>query len=155
MPPRSFDLSTAAPQRALTLSLKRDSELANLRRPPSAIVVPSRAKYSTVQPEPVTFPTEDIQSNGGDNRVRIGSSVVVRFAATNRVRKLTISEHANNPKDGIVWAKSPLGEALMNASVDEEVEYEVNKERVVAVVQSISHPPIELYDLPKLAPGAA
>jgi transcription elongation GreA/GreB family factor len=65
--------------------------------------------------------------------------VVVRFAATNRVRKLTISEHANNPKDGIVWAKSPLGEALMNASVDEEVEYEVNKESFVAVVQSISH----------------
>jgi very-short-patch-repair endonuclease len=153
-PPRSFDLSTAA-TRASTLSLKGDSELTNLRRPPSAIVVPSRAKHSTVHPEAATSPMEDIQSKGGDNRVRIGSSVVVRFAATNSVRKLTISEHVNNPKDGIVWAKSPLGEALMNASVDEEVEYEVNKKRFVAVVQRISQPSIELYDLPRLAPGAA
>jgi very-short-patch-repair endonuclease len=81
-----------------------------------------------------TVPPTSQNSSG----ITIGDCVTVRYVENDRVRKLRISEDQNEPSSGIVWARSPLGAALLHAQVDDEIEYELKPgEHRVVVVQSI------------------
>ncbi|HLH95613.1 MAG TPA: AAA domain-containing protein [Xanthobacteraceae bacterium] len=70
--------------------------------------------------------------------IGIGDWVTVRYVENNRVRKLRISADQNEPGKGIIWARSPLGAALLRATIDDEVEYELKPgENRVVLVQAI------------------
>jgi very-short-patch-repair endonuclease len=70
--------------------------------------------------------------------VGIGDWVTVRYVESNRVRKLQISEDQHEPDNGVIWARSPLGAALMDAVIDDEVEYELQPgQHRLVVVQAI------------------
>jgi transcription elongation GreA/GreB family factor len=54
------------------------------------------------------------------------------------VRKLQISEEQDEPENGVIWSRSPLGAALLDATIDDEVEYELKPgQHRVVVVQAI------------------
>jgi transcription elongation GreA/GreB family factor len=75
---------------------------------------------------------------GNRTGVGIGDWVTVRYVETNRVRKLQISEDLNEPDNGVIWARSALGAALLDAAIDDEVEYELKPgEHKVVVVQAV------------------
>ena len=70
--------------------------------------------------------------------IEIGDWVTVRYVDSNRVRRLQISEDVNEPDNGVIWARSSLGAALLDAVIDNEVEYELKPgERKVVVAQAI------------------
>ena len=70
--------------------------------------------------------------------IDIGDWVTVRYADSDRVRKLQISEDQHEPDNGVIWVRSPLGAALLHAAIDDEVEYELKPgEAKIVVVQAV------------------
>jgi transcription elongation GreA/GreB family factor len=74
--------------------------------------------------------------------VGTGDWVTVRYVESNRVRKLQISEDQHEPDNGVIWARSPLGAALLDSVIDDEVEYELEPgQHRLVVVQAIEAAP--------------
>jgi very-short-patch-repair endonuclease len=70
--------------------------------------------------------------------IGIGDWVTLRYVDNNRVRKLQISEDQHEPENGVIWSRSTLGAALLDATIDDEVEYELKPgQHRVVVVQAI------------------
>jgi transcription elongation GreA/GreB family factor len=56
--------------------------------------------------------------------------------------RLSVSE--NNPSDGVVHVRQPLGTAILGASVDEEITVKIGNRTRTAVIEKIEKPrPVE------------
>jgi len=53
-------------------------------------------------------------TNGG---AKIGDFVVVRYNDTNKLRRILLSETENDPEQGIVHVKQPLGTAILGQTL--------------------------------------
>jgi transcription elongation GreA/GreB family factor len=62
--------------------------------------------------------------------------VVVRFGDTQNLRTLVLREEGLDLNNGIITLEHPLGEALLNRSEDDEIEYEFDgRMRTAAILK--------------------
>jgi very-short-patch-repair endonuclease len=90
----------------------------------------------TAPPSPARREVETLKAltNGG---AKIGDFVVVRYNDTNKLRRILLSGTENDPEQGIVHVKQPLGAAILGADVDDEIEFPQEKGIGIAVIERI------------------
>ena len=76
----------------------------------------------------------DVSRIGG---AKIGDFVVVRYNDTNKLRRILLSSTENNPDQGVVHVKQPLGAAILGANVDDEIEFPHGRATRTAVIERI------------------
>jgi very-short-patch-repair endonuclease len=92
------------------------------------------------QPEPaapVPMPTEmpDLEMAEGPF-VQVGDRIVVRFGDTQNQRTLVLRRQGLDLDNGVITLEHPLGEALLNCSEDDEIEYEFDgRVRTAAILK--------------------
>jgi very-short-patch-repair endonuclease len=68
--------------------------------------------------------------------IEIGDRVVVRFGETQNQRTLVLRRDGLDLDNGFITLEHPLGEALLNCSEDDEIEYEFDgKTRIAAILK--------------------
>jgi hypothetical protein len=68
--------------------------------------------------------------------VQVGDRVVVRFGDKQNSRTLVLREEGLDLNNGIITLEHPLGEALLNRSEDDEIEYEFDgRMRTAAILK--------------------
>lgn len=100
------------------------------------------AKAEEAGDEGGAYPTQaadevDVEDEGEDTTVAPGDIVMVHFADTRQTRKFRISPDRHAPEEGIVGIAQPIAQALLGSSIDEEVEFSVDGQRRIAIVQQI------------------
>jgi transcription elongation GreA/GreB family factor len=71
--------------------------------------------------------------------IQVGDFVVVRYNDTNKLRRIFLSGTENRPEDGIVHVSQPLGQAVLGADIDDEIQFPHGKGTRSAVVERIEH----------------
>ncbi len=69
--------------------------------------------------------------------VEPGDTVIVRFD-DNRIRRFRLSTDTNRPEDGVVHVNQPIGLALLGNGLEEEIEFVVDGQSRVVVIENIS-----------------
>jgi very-short-patch-repair endonuclease len=69
--------------------------------------------------------------------VEPGDTVIVRYD-DNRIRRFRLSTDDNRPEDGVVHVSQPIGLALLGNGLEEEVEFVVDGNSRVVVIEKIS-----------------
>jgi very-short-patch-repair endonuclease len=58
--------------------------------------------------------------------IQVGDSVIVRYLDDNKTMSFVLSDEGDDPVNGIVSARSPLGSQLVGCNEEDEVEFEAN-----------------------------
>ena len=135
---RRVDAATAAVSPGASRAESKDvgstqSSVVSQQEPPSSAVVATRS------PEPKS--ATDAYSNEGfldAIQVEIGDLVVIRFDdKPEKPLRVRLSRTENKPEAGVISVTEPLGEALLGASEDDEVEIKVSGRVRVAHIECI------------------
>ncbi|HEX2240764.1 MAG TPA: AAA domain-containing protein, partial [Actinomycetota bacterium] len=78
-----------------------------------------------------------------DHVARVGDYLVIRYTDTNKVMRVRISDRENRPDQGVIHTGQPLGRALLQTSVDDEVEFSVGGKTRTVVVEKIEREMLE------------
>jgi transcription elongation GreA/GreB family factor len=82
-------------------------------------------------------PTVDAEDDERELVVEPGDTVIVRFD-NNRIRRFRLSIDTNRPDEGVVHVNQPIGRALLGNGLEEEVEFVVDGQSRIVVIEKIS-----------------
>lgn len=100
---------------------------------------PNEMFTAPIREEPMLAPIGEVsrESRQG-NIVEIGDLVIVHYnESTGPPLRIRLSANESRPQDGIISAESPLGAAILGASVDDEVEVSLKGKLKTAVIEMI------------------
>lgn len=70
-----------------------------------------------------------IDKNGPKDRVKIGSTVIIESAGSKKTFQILGSQETD-PKKGIISHLSPIGAALISKKINDEVEMDINGQKI-------------------------
>jgi very-short-patch-repair endonuclease len=151
---RSRQRSRGATQRLLPLGfVTRQSHRAGSITVEPNVEPPAEGVSSASGKELVSAPSvvQDTGRSGGvfadlDSHVaEVGDLVFIRYNdQPDRRLSIRLSDSENNPGDGVVHVRQPLGTAILGASVDEEITVKIGNRTRTTVIEKIEKPrPVE------------
>jgi hypothetical protein len=67
--------------------------------------------------------SETREGHGARGGIRVGDRIIVRYLDENRAATLTVSKDGDDPSNGVIAATSPLGQGLLGANEEDEIEF--------------------------------
>ena len=89
------------------------------------LALASHAPEARAQPTRVPGPVVDASRVAAEPTVALGSKVKVENITDGKKLAFTLVEGENAPDNGKIGVHTPLGQALLDAQVGDEVEYQV------------------------------